>query len=458
MALHTNTAVISRRLPVVVFFFFLVLCVLGGGSSRADTQVQPLIWIMSIVCCGTAFWFRSLSDFRAIRPVLIFISLIAAITAVQLVPLPPSLWPVLPGRAMYAQTLILTNIPLGWHAITLTPDLTWASLFAVLPAFATVIGFGCLSPKSAKTILPFVLAAVVGSALLGLAQLSAGAESALRFYPITNSESAVGFFANRNHNALFLVLGLPMLTVWARLDPGDQRRANMHYWAAIFAALFLVPMIIVTGSRAGVILGVLALGGSYLLARSGLSKVSKSSHRRTRLSMIQIVPFVLVAPIIAGLFFLSRATVITRLFATNVAEEQRGQMLKPLWHMLLEFFPFGSGFGSFDPVYRAFEPFDLLDTSYMNHAHNDLLHIIIEGGLPAALLLIAYLGWWAVRARTLWAAPVRLSSAQLMGRLGTVMTALMLLASLADYPLRMPLLGVVFIIATLWMVKVPARG
>lgn len=458
MARHTDRALISRRLPVAVFFLLMVFCVLGGGSSRADTQVQPLIWIMSIVCCGTAFWFRSLSDFRPVYPVLIFLLLIAAMTAMQLVPLPPSIWSALPGRAVYAQTLIVTNIPLGWHAITLTPDLTWASLFAVLPAFAAALGFACLSPKSTKYLLPFLLIAVGGSALLGLAQLSAGPETALRFYRFTNSESAVGFFANRNHNALFLVLGLPMLTVWARLDPGDQRRANRHYWVAIIGALFLVPLIIITGSRAGVILGVLALGGSYLLARSGLSKAGKSPHQRTPLSLINIVPVSLGALIIAGLILLPRAAVITRLFETNVAEESRSQMLAPLWRMLVDFFPFGSGFGSFDPVYRAFEPFDLLTINYMNHAHNDLLHIIIEGGVPAALLLLAYLGWWAVRARALWLTPARLSSAQLMGRLGTVMSGLMLLASLADYPLRMPLLGVVFIIATLWMVKVPARG
>ena len=73
------------------------------------------------------------------------------------------------------------------------------------------------------------------------------------------------------------------------------------------------------------------------------------------------------------------------------------------------------------------------------------------------MLLIAYLIWWTMTVRSLWTATDRVSSARLMGRLGTVMTALMLLASLVDYPLRMPLLGVVFMIATLWMVKVPDR-
>lgn len=450
-------ASISRRLPTWMFFALLVLCFLGGGSSRPDIQAQPLIWLLSILCGGAALWFRPLSDFAPVRLALIFVSLVAAIIAVQLIPLPPSLWTALPGRALYAQTAIVTKLPLTWHPISLTPDLTWATLFAILPSFATVIGFGYLTSKNRKLILPLLLLAIMGSALLGLAQISAGADSALRYYPITNSDSAVGLFANRNHNALFLVLGLPMLTVWARLDPKNKRLAQIHLWVAAAAGLFLLPMILVTGSRAGVLLGVLALGGSLLLARSGSGYAPLSLSERQWPLWVKISAAVLAALVVAGMAIMSRAPVLAKLLAPNVAEESRAQMFIPLLKMLQDFFPVGSGFGSFDPVFRAFEPFDFLDTAYMNHAHNDLLHIIIEGGLPAALLLIAYLIWWTMRVRYLWVLPDRLSSARLMGRLGTVMTGLMLLASLADYPLRMPLLGVVFIIATLWMVKVPDR-
>ncbi len=446
---------ISRRIPTLSFFCFLALCILGGGSSRPDVLSQPLIWLLSILCCGAAFWFRPLADFRPVRSALIFVSLIAAIIAIQLIPLPPSIWTALPGRGLYAQTAILTQLPLTWHPISLTPDLTRASLFAILPTLATVVGFGCLTTKDRQYLLPFLLIAIAGSAVLGLAQLGAGSDSALRYYPVTNSDSAVGVFANRNHNALFLVLGFPMLTVWSRFDPKDQRRARIHVWVAAATALFLLPMIVVTGSRGGVLLTILALGGSLLLARSGTSRVAPSFIALQWPRWVKISSVVLGALVVAGLVMMSRAPVFDKLFAPNFAEEARGQMLIPLWKMLQTFFPFGSGFGSFDPVFRAFEPFDFLNTAFMNHAHNDLLHIVIEGGLPAALLLIAYLFWWASRVRFLWMGPDHLSTSRLMGRLGTVMTALMLLASLADYPLRMPLLGVVFMIATLWMVKVP---
>jgi O-antigen ligase len=450
-------ASISRRLPTWLFFALLVLCFLGGGSSRPDIHAQPLIWLLSILCCGTALWIRPLSYFAPLRLVLIFVSLMAAIIAVQLIPLPPSLWTALPGRGLYAETAIVTKLSLTWHPISLTPDLTWATLFATLPAFATVIGFGCLASKDRKHILNYLLVAVIGSAVLGLSQISAGAESALRYYPITNSDSAVGLFANRNHNALFLVLGLPMLAVWSTLDKQNSRRTQIHNWVAAAAALFLVPMIIVTGSRAGAILGVLAFFGALLLARAAPTGSSYSASLKKWSTWSKILSLVLLLLVLTIMIVSSRMMAIDRLFASSVAEDGRVQMLVPLWKMLRCFFPFGSGFGSFDPVFRAFEPFESLSTAYMNHAHNDLLHIIIEGGLPAAALLVAYLSWWMMRVRFLWTIPKQLTSARLMGRLGTVMTGLMLLASLVDYPLRMPVLGVVFMIATLWMVKVPDR-
>lgn len=448
---------ISRRLPTWVFFVLLVLCFLGGGSSRPDIQAQPLIWLMSILCCASAFWSRPVSEFASVRFALIFVSIMAAIIAVQLIPLPPSLWAALPGRALYAETAIVTKLPLTWHPISLTPDLTWATLFAITPAFATVVGFGCLTVNDRKRVFPCVLAAIMISAVLGLAQISSGTDSALRYYPVTNVESAVGLFANRNHNALFLVLGLPMLAVWSRLEAKDLRRAQTRSWAAAAAALFLVPMIMVTGSRAGAILGVVALGGALLILRTGRANRALHSSVNKWPVWLKLSSLVLVLLIFTSIIVMSRATAIDRLFASSIAEDGRAQMLVPLWQMLQSFFPFGSGFGSFDPVFRSFEPFHLLSTEYMNHAHNDLLHIIIEGGMPAGMLLIAYLVWWTMTVRSLWTATDRVSSARLMGRLGTVMTALMLLASLVDYPLRMPLLGVVFMIATLWMVKVPDR-
>ena len=63
---------------------------------------------------------------------------------------------------------------------------------------------------------------------------------------------------------------------------------------------------------------------------------------------------------------------------------------------LAMFFPFGSGLGSFPEVYRRFQPDDI--PKFVNHAHNDYIEYLFEGGLIAAavivLFLVLYLRAW----------------------------------------------------------------
>jgi O-antigen ligase len=118
--------------------------------------------------------------------------------------------------------------------------------------------------------------------------------------------------------------------------------------------------------------------------------------------------------------------------------------------MAKTYFPFGAGFGSFDSVFRAFEPTQTLSTFYMNQAHNDLIQIIIEGGVLAALAAIVFSLWFAGRAWSLWWYKIR-SPADLLGRTGSVIALLLLLSSAVDYPLRTPALAVLMAISCCWM-------
>jgi O-antigen ligase len=454
MALQHFGSLLARQLPAWFFFGFLTLCIIGGGSSRAEVQIQPLIWLASILVCGTALWFRPLDAFMPARTALLFIGLLMLAALIQLIPLPPDVWTRLAGRAPYVEAAQLAGIAQPWRPISLTPDLTLACVLTLFPLFAVVIGYQSLDALARKWVLPLLLLAALGSAFLGLMQISVGPGSGLRYYIVTNDDSAVGIFANRNHHAVFLSAALPMLAVWARLDPGDERIAQIRYWLSLGCGLFILPMIIATGSRAGIGLALVGVFGAFLLSRSPSG--DQGSRRYATLALWQrALPFVAIAVVAVGTAIMARTSAVERLFASSYAEEQRSQMIGPLSEMARAFFPFGSGYGSFDPVYRAFEPFDLLNTAYMNHAHNDLFQIVIEGGLLAVCILVLYMIWWLTRVRAHWSRPKKLSSSRLMGRLGSVVTLIMLLSSLVDYPLRMPLLSVVFMIASLWMLANP---
>ena len=105
-----------------------------------------------------------------------------------------------------------------------------------------------------------------------------------------------------------------------------------------------------------------------------------------------------------------------------------------------DFLPWGSGFGSFDTVFFQYEPRDALSTMYLNHAHNDWLQFVIEGGLPAALLLCAAGVWFAVRAAALWRGRRQVNAPLRLGMLAVIV--LVAVASAVDYPLRVPVMMV----------------
>ena len=106
--------------------------------------------------------------------------------------------------------------------------------------------------------------------------------------------------------------------------------------------------------------------------------------------------------------------------------------------------------GSFERIYQVHEPDALLDPTYMNHAHNDWLEILLNGGAIAALLLIfAFIGFSLQLRRAFSARAASLPAVQ-YSRLGLVMVLLAALASVFDYPLRVPSLAFLFVIAVLW--------
>jgi O-antigen ligase len=318
-------------------------------------------------------------------------------------------------------------------------------LLALLPATAAALCFAYLDGGARARVWLWLCGAAVLSALLGILQLAAGGE-AYRFYRETSPDSAVGIFANRNHQAAFLACALPLLGAVTGLRTIE--RPSRHWlWLAAGIAAVLELGILATASRSGLVLGAVGLAAAIWSFRaSGAGWGVAEGRSRALLFAAGLVALV------AAIFAATRLGVADRLAHTDPAGEMRFQMIAPLIETARAFFPWGSGFGSFETVYRQFEPDVLLSTIYMNQAHNELLQLAIEGGLPALLLLASFLWWWAATA-------LRIVHGDLSrARRGTALaavaiTAMLLAESLVDYPLRTPLLGSLFAIACVEMIR-----
>jgi len=168
--------------------------------------------------------------------------------------------------------------------------------------------------------------------------------------------------------------------------------------------------------------------------------------------------FALLGLILASAVLLDRDEALNRLlYSTDPAAELRVAILPVLKEMVERYFPWGTGFGTFEAVYLIHEPDALLGPAYVNHAHNDWLELLITGGLPGAVL-IAWMGA-AVAIRLTRLARSRDSDSAGVGLaiLGCVILAYVALGSLGDYPLRVPIIQCVFALALVWVLGPVSR-
>lgn len=441
----------AGRLRFLILVGFFGLCLLGGGAARSDVYSLFYLRPAALICIAALLLTRGAWQFRQFRTLFILFSAFAATIAMQLLPLHPDLWLTLPGRARYVEAAEAAGMSQPWRPLSLTPDLTLNSLLALLPPLAMLVGLAAIRPDQRNALSIALLVAAGLSVLLALAQLSSGPYSALYLYHVTHNGSAVGFFANRNHQAALLAMAFPLLRVWTLSPTRDRQYERVRLWVALGIGFFLVPMLLVTASRAGVALGLLGVFAALFLIAPPPIRPG-GGRKRLRGLTIFAVSLLPVALVIAAVS-LGRAEAFDRLvrLLENYGDEPRFEYWPVTSRIAADFFPFGSGFGSFDPVFRGYEQDWMLQSRYFNHAHNDALELVLTGGLPAALVLGAFIVWMVRRAVPAFRSYRDCSPQLLLARAGAIIIVILFLGSLVDYPLRTPFLGVVFVIACGWL-------
>jgi O-antigen ligase len=135
------------------------------------------------------------------------------------------------------------------------------------------------------------------------------------------------------------------------------------------------------------------------------------------------------------------------LLHSDPIEDKRLVVWEPIRRLVIEYMPFGTGPGAFVEPYQMREPDALLSPSYLNHAHNDWLETAMTAGLPGLFVLLFAITLFTRTAWAIWRFPADRTT--IFARLGTVVIGLLALASVADYPLRVPaLMSVVALMAS----------
>lgn len=434
----------------VALALFAAVVAIFGGSSRFDAIQLAALRPLAALFLIPAIYFYARDRVADFRTPLILLLLLVAWMAIQLIPLPPSIWQALPGRGPEAEMGAALGMNDIWRPISMVPSRTLnalASLVVPITGFLLVASLGA----SRRTLIILIVAIGSANAALGLLQIVGGNPDPLYFYEITNRGSPVGFFANHNHSAVLSALTLVAIAYSIAMP-------EMGFSAALprigLGALFLLVLLsaLVGGSRAGLLTMVLALLASGFLLWLAVRVFAHKRIRhggqteiRVQAKWILALAAVAIVGIVAVFISADRIPALERVAASGSFEDLRWGLLPTLGTMILSYGLLGSGFGSFEEVYHIHEPDSLMISSYVNMAHNDWAQLLIEGGIPA-IAILALFCFWLVRtlASTPWSGPAGFGRLVFWLSVGAIIA----FGSLVDYPLRAPL----FQLVAIWLV------
>jgi O-antigen ligase len=201
-------------------------------------------------------------------------------------------------------------------------------------------------------------------------------------------DSATGTFVNRNHFACFLAMALACgaALVLRRARSRDPARAGSRWverlggdGSHLLLALLLVIGLcglLVSFSRAGIALGLLAVGLTVLTA-------GRQRDRRSRLAAgaLALVAAALPLLVIGGDRLVGRFAAAGDFLSVPGG---RAAVWRDALSLVGDYPWTGTGFGTFAAVYPGYRSSEV--RAHFAHAHNDLLQALTEGGAPAALL------------------------------------------------------------------------
>ena len=413
----------------------LAFSVVFGGASRENSLRLALVELAALP--ALAIFLNATADRRTWaehRFAFLLLGTLVALPLLQLIPLPPAIWTRLPGREEPNLALSLAGLPTPWSALSLTPELTWRAALALIPPVAAFLGIMLIRPEDHRRIIAVAIGVTTVSIALGAAQLTIGGP--LYPYRTTAAGEVVGFFANRNHLATLCLMTAPFAGAFLGRASRNRRPGDRFVvWACAAFLLLNLFALAAIRSRAGILFAVPAytLGGvtAWLAAGRGLS-------------WKRAVVVGAALAVLATVAYFGGERVVQRFEGGGASTQSR----LTNWPIIAEaaggYQPIGSGVGSFDAVYRAHEPLEFVDPTFLNHAHNEYLETWLEAGWPGALLVGAFMVWYGRRSWRAWKPTVPSESS--LQRSASVAILIVLLHSLVDYPLRTEAIAVIFAI------------
>lgn len=413
---------------------YLILSLVLGGASRYGLHAHGIL--QTVAALGIALlilsWPRS-QMLVGIKTPLFTIVGFTLLGVLQCVPIPVGSWTALPGRVSVLEGYYALDVPLREMPISLHPESTIQTLGYVLsPIFVLLLSVRIGLRRLKRTVPGALGVAGAISVLMGLWQVYLGGESFFYLYENTNIGSPVGTFANVNHFSVLLLMILPFIIFLLRELSFEESVTDRNYAFVATAICMLLLFIVGIGSAGSLAVYLMTLP---VLGLAWLGTQKRGPSKRANL----LIGFAVLLATTIAVFVVSTSPVLEGLGVTGAADNptSRQNMWTYTWEAVLEFWPIGSGIGTYQSVIPLFEDPNLVTSKYIATAHNEYLQVLMEAGLSGAFILLVAFGWLALRTKVVWLDGDAASSDNFQ-KMALVGILACLLHSIVDYPVRTP--------------------
>lgn len=335
------------------------------------------------------------TDFQPV-PGLLPLLLLLLWLLVQSLPLPPALaQAVSPQTAAVWQPVLDLLPPDTWVPLSLNPQATLTEglrLGSYVLAYILAVQLLC-SGRRLAVFLSSVAGLTLFIAIVTILQRAFAPESLFWLRPVRSGLGSFGPWVYRNHYAGFMVMTSPLLLAacllrWPERDGDEetlrQRLLRLFSGSGLhllfgFGAMAAIASVFLSQSRGGILSLTVSLLVFVLLLAWRM--------RERRL----ILP--LLAVLLAGAWFNWDGLLLRFQYAVDPSGGLRDDRLliwKDTFRIIADFPLTGTGFGSFAAVFPGYKT--LADKLFYDHAHNDFLELLAEGGAIGFLLAACFVG------------------------------------------------------------------
>jgi O-antigen ligase/tetratricopeptide (TPR) repeat protein len=378
------------------FFLFITTLVFaplafGSVETWSITIVECLIFLTAL----TSFFHihrqgKSILQIPGILP----LSLLLLWMFLQLIPLPPDIVKLI-APAIHQTYAPLLDLNGNNHWIPLTVNqktslLEWIRLTSYGVFYILTVQLLSRSKLLTKTV-KIIAWLSIGIAFLAIIQKVTSPHEIYWFRPTPSNSGTVGPWVYHNHYAGFMELVFPLtLALFFYYRPAfiyqqnfrsraasifSAPGSNLHFFLG-FGVILILASVFIALSRGGIV--AISLGLFFFLLLLS-SKRAKSGS---------VLSLVLIGCLLLAVTWIGWDPILTKfnrtLTETGGINDARLHVWQDCAPMIRDFFFTGTGFGTFIHVYPQYST--IPSTSIFDHAHNDYIELLTDGGIIGFLL------------------------------------------------------------------------